>query len=253
MQPILRRLQLGSGLVMLVYIFLHLINHTLGIWSLELAERGLTLAMRLWHSTPGTILLYGAAALHFSLAMHTVYGRRHWTLSPTEWIRLWAGFSLPLLLIRHAVMTRVAASFYGFDPSYERIVISLITSGTQGLQLALLAPGWVHGCLGLWLRLQHHPIVRRAKPMLVALFVLLPLLSAAGFIRMARDVAAAHSIGPVLDPKLFAHQVALDAWRHNLLVIYLSLIIGAFLTGQVRNWLERRALGPSKTSRGGPS
>jgi adenylate cyclase len=31
----------------------------------------------------------------------------------------------------------------------------------------------------------------------------------------------------------------LDAWRHDLFVIYLSLIIGAFLTGQLRNRLER--------------
>jgi hypothetical protein len=140
-QPILRRLQLGSGVVLLTYLFLHLLNHALGIWSLDLAGRGLTLALRLWHSVPGTILLYGSASLHFALALHTIYGRRYWALPPTEWIRLWAGLSLPLLLIRHAVGTRLATSLYGFEPNYERIVISLITSGTQGLQLALLAPG----------------------------------------------------------------------------------------------------------------
>jgi adenylate cyclase len=241
-QPILRRLQLGSGVVLLIYLFLHLVNHALGIWSLDLAGRGLTLALRLWHSVPGTILLYGSAALHFALALHTVYGRRHWALPPIEWIRLWAGLSLPLLLIRHAVATRVAASLYGFEPNYERIVISLITSGTQGLQLALLAPGWVHGCLGLWIRLRHHAMVRRAKPALLALLVLVPLLSAAGFVRMTRAVVAMSAILPAPHPKLVAHQIALDAWRHNLLVFYLSLIISAFVAGQLRNWLERRRM-----------
>jgi adenylate cyclase len=159
----LRRLQLGSGVVMLIYVFLHLINHALGIWSLEFAGQGLTLAMRLWHSTPGTVLLYCSAGLHFALALHTIYGRRYWALPPAEWIRLWAGLSLPLLLIRHAVGTRLAASLYGFEPNYERIVISLITSGTQGLQLALLAPGWIHGCLGLWFRVRHHAKVQRGR------------------------------------------------------------------------------------------
>ncbi len=147
-KPSLRLLQLGSGVVLLTYLFLHLVNHALGIWSLDLAGRGLILALHLWHGMPGTILLYGAASLHFALALHTIHGRRHWALPPTEWIRLWAGLSLPLLLIRHAVGTRLAASLYGFEPNYERIVISLITSGTQGLQLALLAPGWIHGCDG---------------------------------------------------------------------------------------------------------
>ena len=65
MQAVLRRLQLASGLVMLTYLFLHLVNHALGTWSLDFAGRGLVLALRLWRSTPGTIALYGAASLYF--------------------------------------------------------------------------------------------------------------------------------------------------------------------------------------------
>lgn len=240
MQLVLRRLQLASGLVLLTYLFLHLVNHALGIWSLDLAGRGLTLALRLWHTWPGTLLLYGAASLHFSLALRTIYGRRQWALPPTEWVRLWAGLSLPLLLIRHAVTTRLAASLYGFEPNYERIVILLITSGTQGLQLALLAPGWLHGCLGLWLRLRHYPAVHRAKPALLAVLVGMPLMSAAGFVRMKRAVVAMHASLPAIDPKLAGHQVSLAAWRHDLVTLYLSLIVSAFVAGQLRNWLERR-------------
>jgi adenylate cyclase len=239
-QAILRRFQLGSGVVLLTYLFLHLVNHALGIWSLDLAGRGLTLAMRLWRSLPGTILLYGAAGLHFVLALRTIYERRHWTLPAAEWLRLWAGVSLPLLLIRHAVGTRVATSFYGFEPSYEKVVVSLITTGTQGLQLALLAPGWVHGCLGLWFRVRHYAPMRRAKPALIALLVLLPLLSAAGFLRMTHAIEAATPLLPPPDAKLVAYRTVLDAWRHNLLVLYLSLIGSAFIAGQLRNRLVRR-------------
>ena len=242
MQSISRHLQLGSGVVLLIYLCLHLVNHALGIWSLDLAGRGLMLAIRLWHSTPGTILLYGAAALHFSLALRTLYGRRHWVLPVTEWIRLWAGLSLPLLLIRHAVGTRLAASLYGFEPDYEKIVITLISSGTQGLQLALLAPGWVHGCLGLWLRYRHHDFMRRAKPALIALLIGLPLLSAAGFMHMTRTVEAAHVHLPATDPKIQAHALTLDEWRHNLLVLYACLVIGAAGAGLLRNRLERRGI-----------
>jgi adenylate cyclase len=241
-QTVLRHMQLTSGVVLLIYLFLHLINHALGIWSLDLAGHGLTLALRVWHSVPGTLLLYGAASLHFSLALRTVYGRRHWALPPTEWIRLWAGLSLPLLLVRHAVATRLAASLYGFEPDYERIVVLLITNGTQSLQLALLAPGWVHGCLGLWLRLRHYPRIRRAKHALLAFLVLVPSLSAAGFVQMKRAVVAMSATLPAPDPKLVAHQVALDAWRHNLVALYLSLIISAFVAGQLRNCVERRKL-----------
>lgn len=241
-QSILRRLQLGSGLVMLTYLFLHLVNHALGIWSLDLAGHGLLLALRLWRSIPGTIALYGAATLHFALALHTIYGRRHWALPPAEWIRLWAGLSLPLLLIRHAVTTRLASSLYGFEPDYERVIVVLLTSGTQGLQLALLAPGWIHGCLGLWFRLRHFPWARRLRPALLALVVLLPLLSAAGFIRMMRAVEGKSRILPPADATLVIHQVALNATRHNLVALYLALIASALILGQLRNAFDRRRL-----------
>lgn len=242
MQAVLRRLQLGSGVVLLVYLFLHLLNHALGIWSLELAGRGLVVALRLWRSAPGTIALYGAAALHFALAIRTIYARRHWSLPLAEWVRLWAGLSLPLLLIRHAVTTRLASTLYGFEPDYERVVIQLLTSGTQGLQLALLAPGWIHGCLGLWFRLRHFPWALRMKPVLLTWVILLPLLSAAGFTRMMRTVEAKRGILATPDPKLIAHQLALNGWRHDLMALYLSLIVGAFVAGQLRNVLERRGL-----------
>jgi adenylate cyclase len=236
----LRRLQFGSGVVLLIYLFLHLVNHALGIWSLDLAGRGLTFALWIWHSAPGTIALYGSALLHFVLAVRTIYGRRHWTLPPAEWIRLWAGLSLPLLLIRHAVATRVAASMYGFEPNYERIVVSLIVSGTQGLQLALLAPGWIHGCLGLWFRLRHYPAAQRARPLLLAFLIFLPMLSAAGFLRMKQAIVAMHTVLPAPDPTLLAHQIALDMWRHSLVTLYLFVLVGALLAGLLRNWFERR-------------
>ena len=241
MQSVLRRLQLGSGIVLLTYLLLHLINHALAVWSLELAGRALQLALWLWRSVPGTFALYGAAALHFWLALHTIYTRRHWTLPGADWVRLWAGLSLPLLLIRHAVTTRLASTLYGFEPNYERVVITLLTSGTQGLQLALLAPGWVHGCLGLWFRLRHHPLAQRMKPALLTFAILLPLLSAAGFIQMMRTVETKRFTLPAPDPKLVAHQLALDAWRHDLVAVYLLMTISAFVAGQMRNRFERRS------------
>lgn len=230
-----RRLQLGSGIMLWIYISIHMINHALGIWSIDVAERGLHLAIGVWQSVPGTILLYGAAGLHFALAIRTIYGRRHWALPPAEWLRLWAGLSLPLLLIRHVVGTRVATSFYGFEPNYARVVVALLTSGTQGLQIALLAPGWVHGSLGLWFHLRRRAFFHRARFVLLGVLVLLPVLSAAGFVQMTRAVVPGSLAAPAPDAALVAHRAALDSWRHLLVAGYLSLIVVAFAGGQWRN------------------
>ncbi|MGU7778765.1 hypothetical protein [Burkholderia sp. PU8-34] len=239
MRQAARTLQLSSGVVLWLYISIHMVNHALGIWSTDIAERALTLAIGLWQSLPGTIVLYGAAGLHFALAIRTIYSRRHWALPPAEWLRLWAGLSLPMLLIRHVVGTRVATSFYGFEPNYERVIVSLLTSGTQGLQIALLAPGWVHGSLGLWFHLRRHALLRRAKFVLLAVLVLLPVLSAAGFVQMARAIVPGHLAVPAPDAVLVAHRTALDSWRHLLVIGYLSLIATAFAGGQLRNRIFR--------------
>jgi hypothetical protein len=45
-RPVLRRLQFGPGVVLLIYLFLHRANHALGIWSLDITGRGPRLAVR---------------------------------------------------------------------------------------------------------------------------------------------------------------------------------------------------------------
>jgi adenylate cyclase len=229
-----RPLRLGSGLVLLSYIALHLTNHALALWSLELAERGLTWSIALWQSPPGTVALYGAAGAHFALACHTIGTRRHWRLPIVEWVRLWAGFSLPLLLIGHVVTTRLSATLYGVEPSYRMIVTNLARSGAQGWQLALLAPGWLHGCLGLWLSLQRFAAMRRAKPILLGIVVLLPLLSALGFLHMDRAVA----VGPPPQASAMPPET-LRAWREAILAGYLALIAGALVTNLLRGRVAR--------------
>ncbi|MGJ7506248.1 hypothetical protein [Variovorax sp. GT1P44] len=239
-----RQLRLASGLVLMSYISLHLFNHMLGIVSLPLAEAGLRLSIRLWQSAPGTVALYGAFALHFSLALRTIYLRRDWQLPATEWLRLWSGFSLPLLLIGHAVNTRLATSFYDFQPSYEKIIAGLINGGSQGWQIALLAPGWVHGCLGLWISVRHRVASRRTRVALAAVLIAVPLLSATGFVRMSRSVEARETLLTTHAAEARPRAAALASWRHALLGTYLLLLAGSFIAGRWRDAKRSDAAAP---------
>ena len=226
-----RDLRLASGLVLLTYLSMHLLTHTTGLISLSLAEAALRFTMGIWQSLPGTVALYGAFSLHLCLALRTIYLRRHWRLPPIEWVRLWAGFSLPLLLIGHVVATRVAVARFGFQPSYTKVISGLIAGGAQGWQVALLAPGWVHGCLGVWLSIRHNGLAQRLRPVLIAVLVAIPLLSAAGFIRMSLAVEAAGPVNIAHDP---TRPPELKDWRHALRAAYVLLVIGAIVAGRAR-------------------
>ena len=234
-----RHLRLASGIVLFIYISTHLLNHALGLFGLDTAERGLALAKTVWHSLPGTLALYGAAALHLTLALRTIYLRRHWRLPVIEYVRLAAGFSLPLLLIGHVAVTRVAYALHDISPRYTSVVASLTSSGNEGWQLALLAPGWLHGCLGLWLILAH----RRPPPIVVVAFfaitALVPCLAAAGFLAMSAELTklGLAPVSTIADPAAIGRRASLELWRQSLLAGYFALVAGTLLAGPARRAL----------------
>jgi adenylate cyclase len=235
---VLRRLRLLSGLVMFAYIAAHLVNHGLGIISLALAESGLRLETAFWRGTMPTIALYGAAAVHFSLALWTLYHRREWRLPPIEILRLASGFSFPLLLIGHAVTTRLGDTLFSIRPSYELIIANLLMAGRQGIQLALLAPGWVHGCLGLWITLRQFRAMQEIRHLLILLVVLVPVLAAGGFFRMASEIVA---LGPPprVSPDAVIARDTLAAWQDDLTKGYLGAILAAFVLGRLHAMARR--------------
>ena len=49
---------MASGLILFFYITAHLVNHALGLVSLETAEAGMSIAVEVWYSLPGTAMLY---------------------------------------------------------------------------------------------------------------------------------------------------------------------------------------------------
>ena len=128
-----RTLRMTSGLILFTYIGAHLTNHALGLISLDTAERGMEIAVEVWYSVPGTLLLYGAAATHFVLALWAVYERRTFRLPPLELLRIALGFTLPIILIGHAANTRLAYELFGLSSDYTRVVANLWAADQQGL------------------------------------------------------------------------------------------------------------------------
>jgi adenylate cyclase len=237
-----RNLRLASGLVLFTYITTHLANHALGLVSLDEAETGLRFAITVWHSWPGTVLLYGAAATHFLLALWAVYERRTFLLPPAELLRIALGFWLPVLLIGHDAATRIAYELFGNPSDYSHVVANLWVSDSQGRQLGLLAPGWIHGCLGLHFAFNRRPLYIRLRFVLFGAALLLPVLSALGFITMGREViaspAAAAAAFDYLSPAHTAERIAIAQWRDGLLAVYFAIVGASFGARAIRNGLE---------------
>lgn len=185
--PLRRTLRLGSGLVMLAYAAMHLANHALGLYSLDAAEGMLRFAVALWFSLPGTALLYGAAAVHVTLAVVALYERRTLRMPPVEALRYALGFAIPLLLIGHVFGTRIAAG-EGASPAYERIVWAMMANDLEARQITLITIVWVHAMIGLTLWLRHRAWFPRWSHALLVAASFLPVLAMLGFLAIGREL-----------------------------------------------------------------
>src|SRR5262245_46018737 len=219
-----RYLRMASGLILFFYITSHLVNHALGLVSLETAEAGMSIAVEVWYSPPGTAMLYGAFAVHFMMALLAVYERRTFRLPPLELIRIALGFSMPVLLIGHAAATRLAYDLYGLSSDYTRVVATLWASGQQGWQLGLMAPGWIHGCLGRNFAFGRRAWFRRFRLPLFAAALLVPVFAGLGFIAMGRELAASPAAAAAaldyLSPNHAVQRLAIEHWKDSLLNWY---------------------------------
>src|SRR5687767_4314670 len=103
----LQRLRLLSGLILFTYVAGHLLNHALGLVSLQTAETVRRVFIGFWRSPIGTPLLYGALIGHLALVLWSLYQRRHLRMPRWEVLRLALGLLIPLQLIPHIFGTRV--------------------------------------------------------------------------------------------------------------------------------------------------
>ena len=186
-----RRTRLVTGLVLLTYLATHLMNHSLGLISLDAMEWGRGWFLALWRNPVGTTALYGSLLTHFGLALWSLYQRRHLRIPLWEGLQLLLGLTIPPLLTVHAVGTRLTHEWFGVNDSYSLLVLTLWhASPLDGLRQAVLVTiAWLHGSIGLhfWLRLR--PWYGRGAPIFLGCAMLLPVLALLGFSQAGHEVS----------------------------------------------------------------
>src|SRR6516162_5800313 len=175
----IRRLRLGSGLVMLAYVTMHLLNHAMGLLSLQAMEDALGYVVWIWSNPPAQTLLYGSFLVHYGLALSALWQRRTLRLRFAEAAQLVLGFAIPLLLVRHVVGTRISDSFFHTDVGYYAYLlwIYFVRSPDHGyLQMLVLVVAWAHAMIGLHFWLRVRPWYGRLQPPALIVAVLVPVL-----------------------------------------------------------------------------
>lgn len=191
-----RDIRLVSGLILLFFATTHFLNHAVGIAGLEAMEAVQNWRYALWHSWPGTIVLYGALIVHPVFALLRVAQRRTFRMPARELLQIALGLAIPLLLVDHIVNTRVMGSVFHLDESYHTVLRRLWPhyAPTQSLLLLLV---WVHGIIGLHFTFRGRDGYARWRDPFLLAAILVPLLALIGFMVGGRE-----AVGMALPPEV---------------------------------------------------
>jgi len=243
---LVRQLRLGSGLVLLTFVATHMLNHALGLVSLDAAAAGRSVFLGFWRSWPGTVLLYGSFLTHLALVLWAIYQRRSLRLPRWEQVRLALGLAMPFLLVPHIAGTRIIADLTGVEDTYPRVVLQLWLHPANGVvQFILLAIAWTHGCMGVHFWLKFRPWYPRVATLLGSLALLLPVLALIGYLDMGwsldRLMAGGVSFEELHGPETEAMMNLQGAWQGALIGAFAAATVLAFGMRPVRTWwLHRR-------------
>ena len=185
-----RRARLVTGLILFTYLSTHLLNHALGLISLDAMEWGRGWFLFLWRNPLGTVALYGALLIHFGLALWAIYQRHHLRMPLWEALQLLLGLCIPPLLAAHFVGTRLAYEWYGVQDSYAKTVLTLwkLSPVVGARQALIVLVAWVHSCIGLYFWLRLRPFYSRYAALFFAFALLLPVSALLGFTQAGREV-----------------------------------------------------------------
>jgi len=243
-----RQVRLACGLVMFAYIFSHFINHSIGNLSYDVMNAWLSWHVWWWRIPLVAAVFYTAASVHFMLGLWALYQRRHFRYTGPELAQLILGLSIPLLLVGHFTVVRLAGPMFDRPPpsSYDTILNGYwnVRPYNIWVQFALMTVAWTHACIGLyyWLRLKR--FFKRAAPVLLAIAVLLPPFAMLGAHQGAMEVTRrvadpawrAQHVRPLTPPQ----RVKADDFAYIYFPIgYASLLLLVFAARGVRVLVEK--------------
>ena len=184
-------LRLYSGLVIAVFLVIHLLTAALGIISLSSMDAVGGVMHRFWSFPPLLALLYGAFLLHIAMGLKALFKHRSIRLPVWNLLQIGFGLTMPLLLFGHAIGTRGADLFLDVQRTYSDVVIQLWSNPESIMrQYTLIVIAWTHLCLGIHFWLRHKEWYSIWVMLLYPLSLFIPVLAALGFARAGVDTWA---------------------------------------------------------------
>jgi adenylate cyclase len=237
MPPILLRIRLLSGVVLLLFVAMHLINLGLGLHSIAAMDSARRFLMAPWMSLPGTMILAAAVVLHGGLGLSAIASRRSLTLSRTDWVQVILGLITTPLLLNHVALTAIWSFIDDrYKPDYG-LVLSAYWKFVPVFalqQVLVVVIVWIHGAIGLYSWLVLKPVWTRVGALVTPLLFAVPILALLGFVKGGKEALARLATDPDWQARIDAmmgraviFRAELDAIQFWIFLVYGILALAA--------------------------
>jgi adenylate cyclase len=184
------RVMIVTGMVMFVFISMHLANLALGLISLQTMEDWRGALSGVWSDYAVLkFLLQVSLILHFIVALISLYLRNTLKVPAYDMLQMIAGvFIIPLLGLH--VFGVMAVKELGLEPTYALVLGQFwIVSPLDGLQqVVMLVVAWVHGAIGVYTWLRARDSSARVMNLFYPFIVALPILAMLGYVEAGRQM-----------------------------------------------------------------
>ena len=153
---IIRKIRIFSGVILFAYVLMHLSNHSLNIFSIDLADniRERYFAV-IWQHPFGLVLLYLSLFAHLILGFLSVLTRKSFKMSVKDWVQIIFPILALLFLAQHIAASFIITKIFGGSETYS-LLFAAIGSGEKSAMIMdavfyslMIIFIWTHGVIGL--------------------------------------------------------------------------------------------------------
>jgi adenylate cyclase len=245
----MRWLRAVTGLYLLAYVTLHLINLCIGLVSLEAMDTARPYLSGIWTGRVLGPILATALILHYLLGLWSLYQRPSLSGTAQDVVQALSGLVIIPLLATHAL------GVGGLKDANVEVTYALLNRlfwlsnpGIGLIQVLLISVVWVHGCAGLFMGLRARAGAVNILPWLYPLAVAVPVFALLGYTQAGRLVLI-EGLGPVIEQRPNADGSAPDPVPFGAIkqatniVIWGSIALGALVLAAraLRTWITSPA------------
>ncbi len=245
----MRSVRAVTGLYLLFYVTLHLLNLCIGLVSLEAMDAARPYLSGIWTGPGLGAVLILCLLVHYLLGLWSLYQRPSLSGNAQDVVQALSGLVILPLLATHAIGVSGLKNA-NVDVTYEMLnrLFWLSNPGIGFTQVLLISVVWIHGCAGLFIWLRARAGAAQVLPWLYPLAVAVPVFALLGYTQAGRLVLA-EGLGPVIEQMPNADgtdpaPIPFDGINQATnWIIWISIALGALVLGArgLRKWLANPA------------